>query len=103
MPRTKIITGDQPRLNDQETTTLQSHVEDWEKASGTERQQIFKAAAREAKLFAPKMDKELLKQRKEVSFSALISVMLHYSHHAHRDTGSGSTITRNPRLMPKCR
>ncbi|KAG1843426.1 hypothetical protein C8R48DRAFT_780723 [Suillus tomentosus] len=65
MPRTKIITGDQPRLNDQETTTLQSHVEDWEKASGTERRQIFKAAAREAKLFAPKMDKELLKQRKE--------------------------------------
>ncbi|KAG1797139.1 uncharacterized protein HD556DRAFT_1441294 [Suillus plorans] len=65
MPRTKIITGDQPRLNDQETTTLQSHVEDWEKASGTEQRQIFKVAAREAKLFAPKMDKELLKQRKE--------------------------------------
>ncbi|KAG2080326.1 uncharacterized protein F5147DRAFT_813230 [Suillus discolor] len=65
MPRTKIITGDQPRLNDQETTTLQSHVEDWEKASGTERRQIFKVATREAKLFAPKMDKELLKQRKE--------------------------------------
>ncbi|KAG1852522.1 hypothetical protein F4604DRAFT_1686626 [Suillus subluteus] len=65
MARTKINTGDQPRLNDRETTTLQSHVEDWVKASGTERRQIFKAAAREAKLLAPKMDKGLLKQRKE--------------------------------------
>ncbi|KAG2357355.1 hypothetical protein BDR07DRAFT_1380152 [Suillus spraguei] len=34
-------------------------------ASGTERRQIFKAAAREAKLLAPKIDKELLKQQKE--------------------------------------
>ncbi|KAG2116992.1 uncharacterized protein F5147DRAFT_768379 [Suillus discolor] len=42
-----------------------SHVEDWGKASGTERRQIFKAAAREARLLAPKMDQELLKQRKE--------------------------------------
>ncbi|KAG2082113.1 hypothetical protein BD769DRAFT_1683397 [Suillus cothurnatus] len=65
MARTKINTGDQPRLNDRETTTLQSHVEDWEKASGTKRRQIFKAAAREAKLLAPKMDKVLFKQQKE--------------------------------------
>ncbi|KAG1836907.1 hypothetical protein F4604DRAFT_1692589 [Suillus subluteus] len=41
-----------------------SHIEDWEKASGKERQLIFKAAAREAKVLAPKMDKELLKERK---------------------------------------
>ncbi|KAG1807074.1 hypothetical protein EV424DRAFT_1350789 [Suillus variegatus] len=65
MARTKIDAADQPRLNDRETTTLQSHVEDWEKASGTGRRQIFKAAAREARLLAPKMDQELLKQRKE--------------------------------------
>ncbi|KAG1819023.1 uncharacterized protein BJ212DRAFT_1479151 [Suillus subaureus] len=65
MPWTKINSGDQPWLNNQETTTLHSHVEDWEKASGTERRQIFKAAAREAKLLAPTMDKELLKQWKE--------------------------------------
>ncbi|KAG0693558.1 hypothetical protein DFH29DRAFT_881369 [Suillus ampliporus] len=65
MARTKVKTGDQPRLNDQETTALQSHVEDWEKASGTEQRRIFKAASREAKLLAPKMDKELLKERKE--------------------------------------
>ncbi|KAG0692661.1 hypothetical protein DFH29DRAFT_882185 [Suillus ampliporus] len=65
MARTKVKTGDQPRLNDRETTALQSHVEDWEKASGTEQRRIFKAASREAKLFAPKMDKELLKERKE--------------------------------------
>ncbi|KAG1721471.1 uncharacterized protein EDB91DRAFT_1340528 [Suillus paluster] len=42
MAQMKIKTGDQPWLNDRETTTLQSHVEDWEK-----------------------MDKELLKQQKE--------------------------------------
>ncbi|KAG1851637.1 hypothetical protein DFJ58DRAFT_842118 [Suillus subalutaceus] len=40
------------------------HIEDWEKASGKEQQLIFKAAAREAKVLAPKMDKELLKERK---------------------------------------
>ncbi|KAG1787531.1 uncharacterized protein HD556DRAFT_1448719 [Suillus plorans] len=65
MARTKINIADQPRLNDRETTALLSHIEDWEKASGTERRQIFKAAAREARLLAPKMDQELLKQRKE--------------------------------------
>ncbi|KAG2115894.1 uncharacterized protein F5147DRAFT_649313 [Suillus discolor] len=65
MTRTKINAGDQPWLNDRENTALQSHVEDWGKASGTERRQIFKAAAREARLLAPKMDQELLKQRKE--------------------------------------
>ncbi|KAG0695112.1 hypothetical protein DFH29DRAFT_1005756 [Suillus ampliporus] len=65
MAWTKIKTGDQPWLNDQETTALQSHVEDWEKASGTKRQRIFKAPSREAKLFALKMDKELLKEWKE--------------------------------------
>ncbi|KAG1862831.1 hypothetical protein DFJ58DRAFT_725316 [Suillus subalutaceus] len=64
MARTKRSTGVQPRLNDRETTALQSHIEDWEKASGKERQLIFKAAAREAKVLAPKMDKELLKERK---------------------------------------
>ncbi|KAG2139259.1 hypothetical protein DEU56DRAFT_912099 [Suillus clintonianus] len=37
---------------------------EWQKASGMQRRDIFKAAAREAKLFAPQMDKELLKQRK---------------------------------------
>ncbi|KAG1883242.1 hypothetical protein F4604DRAFT_1677600 [Suillus subluteus] len=64
MARTKRSRGVQPRLNDRETTALQSHIEDWEKASGKERQLIFKAAAREAKVLAPKMDKELLKERK---------------------------------------
>jgi hypothetical protein len=73
MARTKINTGDQPRLNDRETTTLQSHVEDWEKASGTKQRQIFKAAAREAKLLAPKMDKVLFKQQKEVSVLVVTS------------------------------
>ncbi|KAG1801760.1 hypothetical protein EV424DRAFT_1351885 [Suillus variegatus] len=65
MAHMKINAADQPRLNDRETTALQSHVEDWEKASGTGRRQIFKAAAREARILAPKMDQELLKQRKE--------------------------------------
>ncbi|KAG1880161.1 hypothetical protein F4604DRAFT_1922841 [Suillus subluteus] len=51
MARTKRSTG--VWLNDQETTALQSHIEDWEKAT-----------AREAKVLAPKMDKELLKERK---------------------------------------
>ncbi|KAG1834615.1 hypothetical protein DFJ58DRAFT_847583 [Suillus subalutaceus] len=64
MAQTKRSTGVQPWLNDQETTALQSHIEDWEKASGKERQLIFKAAARETKVLAPKMDKELLKERK---------------------------------------
>ncbi|KAG1873905.1 hypothetical protein F4604DRAFT_1925477 [Suillus subluteus] len=64
MARTKRSRGVQPWLNDRETTALQSHIEDWEKASGKERQLIFKAAAREAKVLAPKMDKELLKERK---------------------------------------
>ncbi|KAG1783198.1 hypothetical protein EV702DRAFT_1191630 [Suillus placidus] len=64
MAQTKTSTGDQPRLNDRETTSLQSHVEEWAKASGSEQRLIFKAAAREAKILAPKMDKELLKQRK---------------------------------------
>ncbi|KAG1885420.1 hypothetical protein F4604DRAFT_1675991 [Suillus subluteus] len=45
-------------------SSVQSHIEDWEKANGKERQLIFKAAAREAKVLAPKMDKELLKERK---------------------------------------
>lgn len=71
MARSKITTGVsagvQPRLNDRETTALLSHVKEWQKASGAERQEIFKAAAREAKVLAPKMDKELLKQRKYVS------------------------------------
>ncbi|KAG1837768.1 hypothetical protein F4604DRAFT_1942049 [Suillus subluteus] len=64
MAQTKRSRGVQPRLNDRETTALQSHIEDWEKASGKERQLIFKAATREAKVLAPKMDKELLKERK---------------------------------------
>ncbi|KAG2134169.1 uncharacterized protein EDB93DRAFT_1107374 [Suillus bovinus] len=58
MAWTQISTGVQPWLNDRETTALLSHVEDWEK--------IFRAAAREAKILAPKMDKELLKQCKEI-------------------------------------
>ncbi|KAG2354185.1 hypothetical protein BDR07DRAFT_1382452 [Suillus spraguei] len=90
MAWTKISTGVQPQLNDQETTTLQSHVEDWRKASGMEQQDIFKAAAREAKILAPKIDKELLKQCKE---SCCITVTLH------RNTESGSRITGNP--IPK--
>ncbi|KAG1878839.1 hypothetical protein F4604DRAFT_1679723 [Suillus subluteus] len=53
MARTKRSRGVQPWLNDRETTALQSHIEDWEKAT-----------AREAKVLAPKMDKELLKERK---------------------------------------
>ncbi|KAG1843434.1 hypothetical protein F4604DRAFT_1938209 [Suillus subluteus] len=53
MAQTKRSRGVQPRLNDRETTALQSHIEDWEKAT-----------AREAKVLAPKMDKELLKERK---------------------------------------
>lgn len=97
MPRTKITTGDQPRLNDRETTALDSHLEEWQKASGMQRRDIFKAAAREAKLFAPQMDKELLKQRKLVSVSAPISLMLLYGH-TKRNTGSGSTIIRSARL-----
>ncbi|KAG1841513.1 hypothetical protein F4604DRAFT_1939439 [Suillus subluteus] len=64
MARIKRSRGVQPWLNDRETTALQSHIEDWEKASGKEQQLIFKAATREAKVLAPKMDKELLKERK---------------------------------------
>ncbi|KAG1887847.1 hypothetical protein F4604DRAFT_1674995 [Suillus subluteus] len=64
MARTKRSRGVQPWLNDRETTALQSHIEDWEKASGKERQLILKAATREAMVLAPKMDKELLKERK---------------------------------------
>ncbi|KAG2071143.1 hypothetical protein BDR04DRAFT_1117915 [Suillus decipiens] len=57
MAQTKISTGVQPWLNEQETNALKSHVKEWEK--------IFKAAAREAKILAPKMDTVLLKQCKE--------------------------------------
>ncbi|KAG2070122.1 hypothetical protein BDR04DRAFT_1118628 [Suillus decipiens] len=54
MAWTKIHTGVQPRLNAQETNALKSHVKEWEKAT-----------ARDAKILAPKMDTELLKQRKQ--------------------------------------
>jgi hypothetical protein len=67
MARTKLSTGVQPQFNDRESAALQSHLKDWENGNQTDRQLIFKAAVREAKMLAPQMDKELLKQRKHVS------------------------------------
>jgi hypothetical protein len=67
MARTKPSTGVQPQFNDRESAALQSHLKEWENGNRTDRRLIFKAAVREAKMLAPQMDKELLKQRKHVS------------------------------------
>ncbi|KAG1759115.1 hypothetical protein EDD22DRAFT_849477 [Suillus occidentalis] len=64
MARTKPSTGVQPQFNDRESAALQSHLKEWENGNRMDQRLIFKAAVREAKMLAPQMDKELLKQRK---------------------------------------
>jgi hypothetical protein len=54
-------------LSKEETDVLSSHLDEWNRNKGKARRQIKDAAIAEARLFAPKMDKKLLKLRPQVS------------------------------------
>ena len=54
-------------LSKEETDVLSSHLDEWNRNKGKARRQIKEAAIAEARLFAPKMDKKLLKLRPQVS------------------------------------
>ncbi|KAG2115303.1 uncharacterized protein F5147DRAFT_649680 [Suillus discolor] len=53
-------------LNEEEVAVLESYLEQWDLASSQERNVIWKDATTEARLKAPKMDKNLLRSRKMV-------------------------------------
>ncbi|KAG1784526.1 uncharacterized protein HD556DRAFT_1451682 [Suillus plorans] len=56
----------QPPLTPEERVILQSYVEQWESASGEDRNQVWKDATLEARLKAPTKDKQLLEKQKKV-------------------------------------
>ncbi|KAG2049644.1 hypothetical protein BDR06DRAFT_1012019 [Suillus hirtellus] len=53
-------------LNKEEVTILESYLEQWDSGSGQERNVIWKDATTEARLKAPKVDKNLLRSQKMV-------------------------------------
>ena len=57
-----------PPLTREEQNALASHLEEWHSASKPERKKILKAAMREVRLLAPKLNERLRNQRKKVRF-----------------------------------
>ncbi|KAG1894986.1 uncharacterized protein F5891DRAFT_984571 [Suillus fuscotomentosus] len=68
MAQQKTQTGDdkQMSLNENEQLALQSHLEQWNSCKGGERHAVLNTAVKEARLLAPKMDKDALKHRKYI-------------------------------------
>ncbi|KAG2112329.1 uncharacterized protein F5147DRAFT_771390 [Suillus discolor] len=66
MARQRTQTGDdkQIALNENKWLALQSHLEQWNSCKGGECHAVLNAAVKEARLLAPKMDKDALKHRK---------------------------------------
>ncbi|KAG1787413.1 uncharacterized protein HD556DRAFT_1312737 [Suillus plorans] len=62
--RTQISDDKQITLNENERLALQSHLEQWNSCKGGECHAVLNAAVKEARLLAPKMDKDALKRRK---------------------------------------
>ncbi|KAG2073708.1 hypothetical protein BDR04DRAFT_1116066 [Suillus decipiens] len=52
------------KLTEQELLVLQSHLEEWKKATGRDKKAVLSAVIKEARMQAPKMDVQLLKKRK---------------------------------------
>ncbi|KAG2127670.1 hypothetical protein DEU56DRAFT_758557 [Suillus clintonianus] len=54
----------QKKLTEEEVRVLKSHLEEWKEAAADDRKKILKAVVKEAKVHAPAMDDQSLKNRK---------------------------------------
>ncbi|KAG2031230.1 hypothetical protein BDR03DRAFT_986560 [Suillus americanus] len=54
----------QKKLTEEEVLVLKSHLEEWKEAAANDRKKILKAVIKEAKVHAPAMDYQALKNRK---------------------------------------